>query len=101
MKARIKGTDAVINVQPIYSVDGLSIESFVNVTNGDLFQPRAIDIIPNDTDWDALRNQAAIAAMQGMLSNPQSYLREGDTYPKAAVRFSNELIEELKKKQSV
>ena len=98
MKARIKGTDVVIRVNPIYSLDGLRIESFVNVTNGDLFQPRAIDIIPDDTDWEALRNQAAIAAMQGMLSNPQSYLGEGDTYPKAAVRFSDELIDILKEK---
>lgn len=50
-------------------------------------------------DWESLRNQAAIAAMQGMLSNPQSYLAEGDTYPKAAVRFANALIEELRKEK--
>ena len=98
MKARIKGTDVVIRVNPIYSLDGLRIESFINATNGDLFPPHTIDILPNDTDWEALRNQAAIAAMQGMLSNPESYLREGDTYPKAAVRFADALIEELKKK---
>ena len=98
MKARIKGTDVVISVQPIYSVDGLRIESFVNSTNGDLFPVHSLDIIPNDTDWEALRNQAAIAAMQGMLSNPESYLREGDTYPKAAVRFADELIDILKEK---
>lgn len=64
-------------------------------------QMKEIEAMHLQHDWDALRNQAAIAAMQGMLSNPQSYLGEGDTYPKAAVRFSNELIEELKKKQSV
>ena len=101
MKARIKGTDAVISVQPLYSADGLHIEQFVNTVNGDLFQPHTVDIIPNDTDWGALRNQAAIAAMQGMLSNPQSYLRDEDTYPKSAVRFANALIEELNKVTTV
>jgi hypothetical protein len=48
--------------------------------------------------WVDFRNKTAIAAMQGMLSNPQSYLGEGDTYPKAAVRFADALIGELKKK---
>lgn len=100
MKARIKGTDAVISVQPIYSVDGLRIESFVNVTNGDLFPPHTIDIISNDTDWDALRNQAAIAAMQGLLCAP-SYKADNsklNMIAKDATSIADALIEELKKK---
>jgi len=46
---------------------------------------------------NSLRNQAAIAALQGLLSNPAMRLREGDTYPKAAVIYANALVEELKK----
>ena len=105
MKAIIKGTEAVISVQPIYSADGLHIEQFVNIANGDLFQPHTVDIIPNDTDWDALRNQAAISAMQGFIQskNTEFYsLEELDKWQKIIINNSvvmaNALIEELKKK---
>ena len=94
MKAKIIGTDFVIRVEPIYSADGLHIEQFVNTTNGDLFRPHTIDIIPNDTDWDALRNQAAIAAMQGLVNRGVSK----QTIAKLAVEQADALIEELKKK---
>ena len=101
MKARIKGTDAVIRVQPIYSVDGLHIEQFVNTANGDLFQPHTVDIIPNDTDWGALRNQAAIAAMQGVIC-VQKGINNWDIdinkLANVSVIIANRLIEELKKK---
>jgi hypothetical protein len=46
--------------------------------------------------FNSIRNQAAIAAMQGMLSNPNSCLAEGDTYPKIAVAYADELIKQLK-----
>jgi len=98
MKARIKGTDVVISVQPIYSVDGLRIESFINVTNGDLFPPHTIDIIPNDTDWEALRNQAAIAAMQEVMNFFGSIDYNQETIARLAVEQADTLIEELKKK---
>ena len=51
-----------------------------------------------DEHWQEVRERAAIAAMQGMLSNPNMRLADGDTYPKVAVRYANVLIEELKKK---
>ena len=56
------------------------------------------NIIRVPDEWQGVRIQAAIAAMQGMLSNPNIILEEGDTYPKVAVRYANALIEELKKK---
>jgi hypothetical protein len=51
-----------------------------------------------DKDWQDVRVRAAIAAMQGMLSNPNMILEEGDTYPNVAVRYADVLVEELKKK---
>jgi hypothetical protein len=48
--------------------------------------------------FNSIRNQAAIAAMQGMLSNPNSCLAEGDTYPKIAVAYADKLIKQLKEK---
>lgn len=50
-----------------------------------------------DEHWKDVRERAAIAAMQGMLSNPTKYLADGDTYPKVAVRYADVLIEELKR----
>lgn len=53
--------------------------------------------IANETHWRDVRERAAIAAMQGILSNPTKYLADGDTYPKVAVRYADVLIEELKR----
>ena len=67
----------------------------------------------SDVDWDALRNQAAIAAMQGMVSSHVTiekivYLlkERGDeeavglekTVAERAVAFADELIRQLKEK---
>ena len=99
MKARIKGTDVVISVQPIYSVDGLRIEQFVNTANGNLFPPHTVDIIPNDTDWSALRNQAAIAAIQGVMNFFGSIDYSRETIAQLAVEQADALIAELKKEK--
>jgi hypothetical protein len=54
------------------------------------------------TDWKALRNQAAIAAMQGALAN--CYLHSVSNYTpyskiaKESVLYADALIKELKKK---
>lgn len=98
MKARIKGTDAVINVQPLYSEDRLHIEQFVNIANGDLFPAHSLDIITNDTDWDALRNQAAIAAMQGVMDFFGSIDYNRETIAELAVAQADALINKLKEK---
>jgi hypothetical protein len=56
----------------------------------------------NNTDWQALRNQAAIAAMQGALAN--CYLHSVNNYTpyskiaKESVLYAGALIEQLKKK---
>lgn len=50
-----------------------------------------------EENWQALRNQAAIAALQGFLSR-QTYKADLITLAKDSVRLANNLIEELKKK---
>lgn len=59
--------------------------------------------ITDETHWRDVRERAAIAAMQGMLANSNSYihLADGDTYPKVAVRYADALIEELEKKKPI
>lgn len=65
--------------------------------------PMPRDLWNNDTtDWQALRNQAAMAAMQGALANCYLHSKSNYTpYSKIAqesVLYANALIEELKKK---
>ena len=49
-------------------------------------------------DWEALRNQAAIAAMQGVMNFFGSIDYNRETIAKLAVEQADALIEELKKK---
>lgn len=54
-------------------------------------------IIQVPDEWQCVRIQAAIAAMQGFLSR-QTYKADLATLSKDSVRLANCLIEELKKK---
>jgi hypothetical protein len=49
--------------------------------------------------YGSIRNQAAIAALQGLLGNPNR-LGDAREYAKAAVDFADALVEELKKEKS-
>ena len=49
------------------------------------------------TDWQQVRIQTAIAAMQGFCANPNYFeLNSGATIPEAAIVYSDDLIEKLK-----
>lgn len=56
--------------------------------------------IADEAHWQGIRERAAIAAMQGMLSNPQlgdtSYLDYKLTVAKASVGYADELVKQLK-----
>lgn len=54
----------------------------------------------NNIDWHSLRNQAAIAAMQGLLCAPSYKADRGklNMIAKDAISIADTLIEELKKK---
>ena len=61
--------------------------------------PMPRDLWNNDnTDLQSLRNQAAIAAMQGAMNFFGSIDYDKDTIAKLAVEQADALIEELKKK---
>lgn len=48
-------------------------------------------------DWQQVRVQSAIAAMQGFCANPNFFeLNNGATIPEAAIAYSDDLIEKLK-----
>ncbi len=98
MKARVKETGEIIEVKSLYSVTYSRLDC--NGKIAEEYDADEIELLNNEKDkhWQDVRVRAAIAAMQGMLSNNTIILEEGDTYPKIAVKYANALIEELKKK---
>lgn len=61
--------------------------------------PMPRDLWNNDnTDWHALRNQAAIAAMQGIMNFFGSIDYNKETIARLAVEQADALIEQLKEK---
>ena len=61
-------------------------------------QMKEIEALYLQHDWEALRNQAAIAAMQGVMNFFGSIDYNKETIAKLAVEQADALIEELKKK---
>lgn len=59
-------------------------------------QMKEIEAMHLQHDWESLRNQAAIAAMQGVMNCCINYSKE--TIARLAVEQADALIEELKKK---
>ena len=85
MKARVKATGEIVEVEPTF-VDGNKVYSWVT-NNGYFHSSGSLDFetitqekndvkeksLPKDEPdyWDKLHHQAAIAAMQGVLSNDE------------------------------
>lgn len=91
MKARIKKTGEIIEVTR--NKNGLYVdENCVGYRLDSLDFGNA-----EDEHWQYVRERAAIAAMQGLLINPNKVGSAKD-YAEVAVEYANELIEELKKK---
>lgn len=112
MKARVKATDKVVEVKSrsFNSVRGGYILKYVDQNTGvtyfeeELFFPK--DLADNLDYWTRLEHQAAIAAMQGILSN-QDYCtllieeyNEGsfaEDVSRCASDFAHALVEKYKK----
>ena len=50
----------------------------------------------NRTNWQQIRIQAAIAAMQGMCANPNYFDLCNEPIPEAAIIYADDLVERLK-----
>lgn len=98
MKAKIKKTGEIINV-----VDYTKIILEACNSYGDPIElsPEEVELIPEkpteDEHWQEVRERAAIAAMQGLLSNSSKVGNIVD-YTMSAVDYADALIKQLKKK---
>ena len=88
-KVQLKGTDIMFNVDVMeFEHDTLSTEL------------KTYDQIEEEKHWEKVREKVAIAAMQAIISNPNSTF-EGDflnVITKNAVTFADALVEQLKQK---
>lgn len=111
MKARIRKTGEIVDVICYSGVasrrnTALDYVKYIDSQGVEHIEPNQLnyhwDFEPietaTDKHWQDVRECAAIAAMQGMLSNSAICLEEGDTYPKVAVGYANALVEQLKEK---
>ena len=111
MKARIRKKGEIINLAEYAKIELDVCDSFGNPIE---LKPEDVELIhdvkednfPN-TDWNQVRIQAAIAAMQGMISNSKYYCTSDnygntrkdniDYCARVATLYADELVEELKK----
>ena len=111
MKAKIRKTGEIVDIicyggSPNYRSDVLDYVNYIDSQGVEHTEPNHLNYywdfesIENEKDynWDALRNQAAIAAMQGVMNFFESIDFNKDTIAKLAVEQADALIEQLKEK---
>ena len=101
MKARVKATGKTACIEEI-----LAIQGYV-ASDGKIYNACDLElIVDNEPDyWTRLEHQAAIAAMQGILSNSESELdyKDNEALPQAiaacAAKIAHALVEKYKKEE--
>lgn len=97
MKARIKKTGEIVNLASYATITLEQHDSWGNPID---VKPEEIELIQEPTEdehWQDVRERAAIAAMQGIISNNRC-IGSTNMVAETAVRYADTLIEELKKK---
>lgn len=97
MKARIKKTGEIVCLADYATITLDAHDSWGNPIE---VKPEEVELIQEPTEdehWQDVRERAAIAALNGLLSNPSD---DGsfEDFAKVAISCANALIEELKKK---
>lgn len=99
MKARIKKTGEIVNLSEYAKITLDMCDSYGNPIE---LKPEEVELIDNDkeatppmTDWNQVRIQAAIAAMQAFISRNDCDLEDWEIATRA-VLHANALIKELK-----
>lgn len=99
MKAKVKATGKVVEVKintNIVPVCGGSAKSFYDCSDGNTYLDTDLDFNNIYPDWQQIRIQASIAAMQGCLANNTFYATK-ENITKLSVGFADELINKLQK----
>ena len=73
MKARIISTDEIINIADYAMVTLDKCDDYGNPIEVPFDDIELIKDSPSNIDWRQIRIQAAIAAMKGLISNPDDF----------------------------
>jgi hypothetical protein len=103
MKAKIKATGEIVKIADYAKITLDQCDSYGNPIE---MKPEEIELIQEPTEeahWQDIRERAAIAAMQGMLANPELIMNGSSICYRLSVEFvavdyANKLVERLKKK---
>ena len=98
MKAKIKKTGEIVNLASYATIALDQSDSWGNPIE---LKPEEVELMPDVTEdehWQDVRERAAIAAMQGMMSNSELIYDKCDDIITRAIRYAHTLVEELKKK---
>ena len=101
MKAKIKDTGEIVELNE----QGISLFEYVRGiykdVNGNKYKVNELEFIEENPekgiDWEQVRIKAAISALQGFASNPNSTSATDEELAKWSVSCADALIAELKK----
>ena len=102
MKAKIKATGEIVKIADYAKITLNQCDSYGNPIE---MKPEEVELLQEPTEeahWQDVRERAAIAAMQGMLANPEFIDEISLDYRTAieriAIGYADALVEGLKKK---
>ena len=96
MKAKIISTGEIINIADYAKVTLDHCDSWGNPIEIPFEDVELIKDASNTNDWQQVRIQAAIAAMQGILSNQSSVVVSDEVVIRESVSLADALVKELK-----
>lgn len=106
IKARVKSTGDVFEVSDTTTIYPEHYDKSYNITEIEFLDVKENSFPKDNPDyWTRLEHQAAIAAMQGILSNPESELdyKGDETLPQAlagcAAKVAHALVEKMKQER--
>lgn len=103
MKAKVKATGQVINVEidiNIQPVAGNDISYVFRDRDGRIYYGNDLDFKNLYPDWQQVRVQASIAAMQGLISNSANH-NTVENYISVSVELADALVKKLQEKMGV
>lgn len=98
MKAKVKETGKVLEVELNRCMsDGINGIWVYTDNDGKVYSHKELDFINIYPDWQNVRIQAAIAAMQAIISRVSLHYGNVDDCANDSIAYADALIEELKK----
>lgn len=96
MKARIISTGEIINIADYARVTLDKYDDYGNPIEVPFNDVELLKEPLNTIDWQQVRIQASIAAMQGMCASKSFFSLTNECIPQIAVKYADALVKELK-----